>query len=44
MSKIGPQSIYWEEVIKKEVRGAVDDSDFGEVQDVGQHYVLTQKD
>jgi uncharacterized protein (TIGR02271 family) len=43
MSKISPQSIYWEEVIKKEARGAVDDSDFGEVQDVGQHYVLTQK-
>ncbi len=43
MSKIGPQSIYWDEVIKKEARGAVDDSDFGEVQDVGQHYVLTQK-
>ncbi|MDQ4101138.1 MAG: YsnF/AvaK domain-containing protein [Thermoproteota archaeon] len=36
-------SIYWDEVIKKEARGAEDDSDFGEVQDVGQHYVLTQK-
>ena len=36
-------SIYWDEIIKKEARGAVDDSDFGEVQDVGQHYVLTQK-
>jgi len=36
-------SIAWNEVIKKEARGAVDDSDFGEVQEVGQHYVLTQK-
>jgi uncharacterized protein (TIGR02271 family) len=36
-------SIYWDEIIKKEARGAVDDSDFGEVQDVAQHYVLTQK-
>ena len=36
-------SIYWDEIIKKEARGAVDDSDFGEVQEVGQHYVLTQK-
>ena len=36
-------SIAWNDVIKKEARGAVDDSDFGEVQEVGQHYVLTQK-
>lgn len=36
-------SIYWDEVIKKEAIGAEDDSDFGEVQDVGQHYVVTQK-
>jgi uncharacterized protein (TIGR02271 family) len=36
-------SIAWNDVIKKEARGTVDDSDFGEVQEVGQHYVLTQK-
>ena len=36
-------SIAWDDVIKKEARGASDDSDFGEVQEVGQHYVLTQK-
>jgi uncharacterized protein (TIGR02271 family) len=37
------ESISWDDVIKKEARGAVDDSDFGEVQEVAQHYVLTQK-
>lgn len=37
------ESIAWNDVIKKEARGAVDDSDFGEVQEIGQHYVLTQK-
>lgn len=37
------ESIAWNDVIKKEARGAPDDSDFGEVQEVGQHYVLTQK-
>jgi uncharacterized protein (TIGR02271 family) len=37
------ESISWENVIKKEARGAVDDSDFGEVQELGQNYVLTQK-
>lgn len=37
------QSIAWIDVAKKEARSAIDDSDFGEVQDVGQHYVLTQK-
>ncbi len=37
------ESIAWDDVIKKEARGAVDDSDFGEVQEIGQHYVLTQK-
>jgi uncharacterized protein (TIGR02271 family) len=37
------ESISWDNVIKKEARGAVDDSDFGEVQELGQHYVLTQK-
>jgi uncharacterized protein (TIGR02271 family) len=36
-------SISWDDVIKKEARGASDDSDFGEVQEVGQNYVLTQK-
>src|SRR5688572_13082719 len=37
------ESIAWNDVIKKEARGAVDDSDFGEVQELGQNYVLTQK-
>jgi uncharacterized protein (TIGR02271 family) len=37
------ESIAWDDVIKKEAQGAPDDSDFGEVQEVGQHYVLTQK-
>ena len=37
------QSIAWDDIIKKEARGAIDDSDFGEVQEIGQHYVLTQK-
>ena len=37
------ESIAWDDVIKKEARGAVDDSDFGEVQELGQHYVQTQK-
>ena len=37
------ESIAWDDVIKKEARGAVDDSDFGEVQELGQNYVLTQK-
>ncbi|MDQ3903261.1 MAG: YsnF/AvaK domain-containing protein [Thermoproteota archaeon] len=37
------ESISWDNVIKKEARGALDDSDFGEVQDIGQHYVQTQK-
>jgi uncharacterized protein (TIGR02271 family) len=36
-------SIAWDDVIKKEARGASDDSDFGEVQEIGQQYVLTQK-
>ncbi|AIF82751.1 conserved domain protein, TIGR02271+C111 [Candidatus Nitrososphaera evergladensis SR1] len=35
-------SIDWSDVIKKEARGT-DDSDFGEVQEVGQNYVLTQR-
>ncbi|MDQ3967442.1 MAG: hypothetical protein M3275_03495 [Thermoproteota archaeon] len=37
------ESIAWIDVTKKEARGATDDSDFGEVQEVGQHYILTQK-
>jgi hypothetical protein len=38
------KSIAWiDDVTKKEARGATDDSDFGEVQQVGQHYILTQK-
>jgi uncharacterized protein (TIGR02271 family) len=37
------ESISWDSVIKKEARGAVDDSDFGEVQELGQNYVLIQK-
>ena len=37
------ESIAWDNVIKKEARGAVDDSDFGEVQEQGQNYILTQK-
>ena len=37
------ESIAWDNVIKKEARGAVDDSDFGEVQELGQNYVQTQK-
>jgi uncharacterized protein (TIGR02271 family) len=37
------ESIAWDDVIKKEASGAVDDSDFGEVQEVGPQYVLTQK-
>ena len=37
------ESISWDNVIKKEARGAIDDSDFGEVQELGQNYVQTQK-
>lgn len=37
------ESIAWDNVIKKEARGAGDDSDFGEVQEIGQNYILTQK-
>jgi uncharacterized protein (TIGR02271 family) len=43
MSSANESTIVWDNIIKKEARGAVDDSDFGEVQEVGQHYVLTQK-
>ncbi len=43
MSNTSQQSIAWDDVIKKEARGAVDDSDFGEVQEQGPNYILTQK-
>ena len=36
------QGIEWNDVIKKEARGTNDD-DLGEVQDIGQTYVVTQK-
>ena len=35
-------SIDWDDVIKKEVRGN-NDEDLGEVQEIGDTYVLTQK-
>jgi hypothetical protein len=38
------KSIAWiDDVTKKEARGAADESNFGEVQEVGRHYILTQK-
>lgn len=37
------ESIEWDDVIKKEARGASDDADFGEVQEIGQNYVMTKK-
>jgi uncharacterized protein (TIGR02271 family) len=37
------ESVTWDDVTKKRARGVTDDSDFGEVHEVGQHYVLTQK-
>ena len=42
MNDNSPTSIDWNNVVKKDARGA-DDSDFGEVQEVGQNYVLVQK-
>lgn len=36
------QGIEWEKVIKKEARG-INDGDLGEVQDIGQTYIVTQK-
>jgi uncharacterized protein (TIGR02271 family) len=36
------QSIDWSDVIKKEARGT-GDTDLGEVQEVGKHYIMTQK-
>ena len=39
-----PNTIYNpENVIKKEARGLGDDADFGEVQEVGIEYIVTQK-
>src|SRR5919107_472171 len=32
------ESIAWDNIIKKEARGTTDDSDFGEVQDLGQGF------
>jgi hypothetical protein len=32
-----------EDIIKKEARGLGDDADFGEVQEVGIEYIVTQK-
>jgi uncharacterized protein (TIGR02271 family) len=37
------ESVTWSDVAKKGARGVMDDSDFGEVCEVGHHYVLTQK-
>lgn len=36
-------SVGWNNMIKKEARGATDDFDLGEVQEIGSNYVLTQK-
>jgi hypothetical protein len=36
------QGIDWDDVIKKEARG-INDEDLGEVQEVGDTYVLVQK-
>ncbi len=35
-------NLNWEEVIKKEARG-VNDADLGEVQELGEDYVITEK-
>ena len=32
-----------EDIIKKEARGLGDDADFGEIQEVGVEYIVTQK-
>jgi hypothetical protein len=37
------ESIAYDNVIKKVATGAFDDSDFGEVQEIGRHYFLTRK-
>ncbi len=38
------KSVTWNDVTKKGARGVTDNSDFGEVQELGQNYVLTQKE
>ncbi len=38
------KSVKWNDVTKKGARSVIDNSDFGEVQEVGQHYVPTQKE
>ncbi len=38
----GGSSINWDDVLKKEARGA-DDDDFGEVHEVGSEFIVTQK-
>jgi len=43
MANSSTDSIAWDDVVKKEARGVTDDSDFGEVHEIGQHYVMTQK-
>jgi uncharacterized protein (TIGR02271 family) len=35
--------VTWDDVTKKRARGVTDESDFGEVHEIRQHYVLTQK-
>ncbi|HEY9387837.1 MAG TPA: YsnF/AvaK domain-containing protein [Nitrososphaeraceae archaeon] len=42
ISRKSSSSINWDEVIKKEARGK-NDEDLGEVQEIGETYVLTQK-
>ena len=37
-----PNSIIWDETIKKEARG-INDADFGEIQEIGIDYVMTKK-
>ena len=37
------EPVTWDDVTKKSARGVTDESDFGEVHEIGQHYVLTQK-
>jgi hypothetical protein len=34
----------WNDVVKKEAMGGDDMADLGEVQEVGQHYILTQRE
>lgn len=39
---ISGESIDWSDVVKKEARG-IDNADLGEVQEIGQNYVMTQR-